>query len=671
MKNIFKLILLTVLCVGLLSACSEPPKPENTLEKYVSYWEKQDFKNMYKLLDTKSQEAMSEKDFVERYESIYSGIEVSKLDVKMKKQKKEDNDNSESVNLPYTLKMETIGGPITFTQNMKLNLEEKKDTEEWGIQWNTSHIFPDMKKGDRVSASSISPKRGQILDSEGKALAVNGVAAEIIIVPEKLPQDKAKTLEPLSKILGMTTEEIQKQLDQPWVKQDQAVPIKKISVDDPKLKDTIALEGVDYQKKSTRLYPLKEAAAHLTGYIAPVSAEDMEKLQGKGYSAQDWIGKAGLEQVYEEQLRGKSGGIIKIMDSKGEEKSILAQTEVENGKDVKTTINSRVQLSIYNQIKADVGTSSAIHPKTGDVLALVNSPSYDPNQFTLGLTKTLRQKWADDPKQPMLNRFKYVYAPGSTLKPLTAAIGLENGTLNPNEEMKVSGKTWQKDKEAWGNYKVTRVTDVPSVNLEKALIYSDNIYFAQAALNLGEDKFTEGLKKFGFSEEVPVSFPFTASSIGKDGMSEGQLADSGFGQGQIQMSALHVAMSYTPFLNEGNLLAPRLDMSKESTVWKERVISSDTAKMINDDLVQVVANKNGTAHNDAFMKDLPLAGKTGTAELKTSLDDKNGKELGWFVGYNTQDPSLLVSMMIEDVKKRNGSHYVTPKVKNVFKENVK
>jgi penicillin-binding protein 3 len=247
---------------------------------------------------------------------------------------------------------------------------------------------------------------------------------------------------------------------------------------------------------------------------------------------------------------------------------------------------------------------------------------------------------------------------------------LENGTLKPNEEMKVKGKTWQKDK-SWDKYKVTRVTDVSSVNLEKALIYSDNIYFAQAALNLGRDKFVDGLKQFGLGEEFPVSFPFVASSIGEEGMSEGQLADSGFGQGKIQMSTLHLAMSYTPFLNEGNLLSPRLDQAKESKVWKENVISPETAKMISDDLVQVVANQNGTAHKDAFMKDLPLAGKTGTAELKTSLDDKNGKELGWFVGYNTQDPSLLVSMMIEDVKKRNGSHYVTPKVKNVFKETIK
>jgi penicillin-binding protein 3 len=670
LKNIYKIIMLAVLCMGVLTACSEPPRPENALEKYLSHWEKKDYKSMYKMLDSESKKTISEEDFVKRYTEIYNGIEASKIEVKMKKQKKEEEKESETKSLSYTVKMETLAGPIEYTHDMKLQLEEKNDKEAWAINWNTSHIFPEMEKGDRISASSLSPKRGQILDAEGNPLAYNGTAAEIIIVPEKLPAEQTKTLEPLSKLLGMSQEEIQSKLDQSWVQPHHGVPIKKLELEDSKVKDAIALEGVDFQKKETRLYPLKEAAAHLTGYIGPVNAEELKKLKGKGYSAQDWIGKAGLEQVYEEQLRGLSGGIIKILDNEKQEKSVLAQKEVVNGTDVKTTINSQVQRSIYNQMKSDVGTSSAIHPKTGDVLALVNSPSYDPNQYTLGLPNELNQKWRDDPKKPKMNRFKYTYAPGSTLKPLTAAIGLENGTLKPNEEMKVKGKTWQKEK-SWGEYRVTRVTDVPSVNLEKALIYSDNIYFAQAALNLGKEKFVGGMKQFGLGEAFPVSFPFVVSSIGEEGMSEGQLADSGFGQGKIQMSALHLAMSYTPFLNEGNLLSPRLDQAKENTIWKENVISPETAKMIREDLVQVVAHPNGTAHKDAFMKELPLAGKTGTAELKTSLDDKNGKELGWFVGYNTQNPSLLVSMMIEDVKKRGGSHYVTPKVKNVFKEIIK
>ncbi|MCM3733480.1 penicillin-binding transpeptidase domain-containing protein [Fictibacillus nanhaiensis] len=638
------------------------------MKKYTALWQKKDFENMYEMLDSESRKKISKEDFVKRYSDIYGGIEAKNLEVEMKPSKDKKEGESEKASLSYSVKMDTLAGPIEYTHQMKMNLEETKESEAWKVQWNTSHIFPEMEEGDRISASSISPKRGAILDREGNPLAFNGAAYEVTIVPQELPEDESKTIEPLAKILGMTPEEIQKKIDQPWVKPHFGVPIKKMETDNPKIHDAVALEGVKSPKSETRIYPLKEAAAHLTGFIGQVNADDLKRLKGKGYTAQDWVGKAGFEQVYEEQLRGTAGGIIKILTNEKEEKTVLAEKEVVNGEDVKTTINSEVQQSIYSQLKGDVGTSSAIHPKTGEVLALVNSPSYNPNEYTLGISNETRKKWANDPENPKMNRFKYTYAPGSTLKPLTAAIGLENGTLNPDDVMKVKGKTWKKG-ESWGNYHVTRVSAVPSVNLEKALIYSDNIYFAQEALDLGQDQFVSGLKEFGLGEDIPVSYPFVASTIGEKGMTEIQLADSGYGQGKIQMSALHVGLSYTPFLNDGNLVAPRLDQAKaDSAIWKENVISPETAKIIRDDLVKVVSSSNGTAH-EAYMPKLPIAGKTGTAELKKSKTDKNGMELGWFVAYNTEDPSLLVTMMIEDVKGRGGSHYLVPKVKKVFEEN--
>ncbi|WNB92669.1 penicillin-binding transpeptidase domain-containing protein [Bacillus sp. NEB1478] len=669
MKNFYKMIVMAVLCFGLLTACSEPPKPENTLRKYLSSWQKQDFDKMYEMLDSESQKEITKEEFVKRYKGIYGGIEATNLAIQMKKQKTKDEDESEKVTLPYTVKMDTLAGPISYTHKMGMKLVEDKDTQEWKIQWNPSHIFPEMKKGDTISASTISPKRGAIVDREGNPLAFDGEAYEVLIVPQELPKDKNKTIIPLAKILGMSPEEIEAKLNQSWVKPEYSVPIKKMATDDPNIHKAVALDGVKSQKKETRLYPLKEAAAHLTGYIGPVNAEELKNLKGKGYSSQDSIGKAGLEQVYEDQLRGTSGGTIKILNSKKEEKSTLAESDVVNGKDVKTTINSQVQHSIYNQLKGDIGTSSAIHPKTGEVLALVNSPSYDPNQYTFGISRELRNKWASDPNNPKMNRFRYTFAPGSTLKPVTAAIGLENGTLDPNKVFQIKGKTWQKDA-SWGKYHVTRVSDVPAVNLEKALIYSDNIYFAQQALKLGQEKFVSGLKKFGFGEKLPISFPFGNSTIGEEGMSEVQLADSGYGQGKIQMSALHLGLAYTPFINNGNLIAPKLDQAKTgSAIWKENVISPETAQLINADLVKVVTNPKGTAHAAAMPK-LPLAGKTGTAELKATKGEK-GKELGWFVAYNTQNPSLLVTMMVESVEDRGGSHYLVPKVKKVFEENIK
>ncbi len=135
-----------------------------------------------------------------------------------------------------------------------------------------------------------------------------------------------------------------------------------------------------------------------------------------------------------------------------------------------------------------------MNPYTGEVLALVSTPSYDTNQFILGLTTDQWDTLNNDESQPLYNRFRQTFAPGSTLKPFTAAIGLAEGTIDPNQDYGSNGTSWQKDS-SWGSYYVTTLQDYSPGTLETALIYSDNIFFAKAALNLGADKFTAGLDK--------------------------------------------------------------------------------------------------------------------------------------------------------------------------------
>ncbi|MFC7371433.1 penicillin-binding transpeptidase domain-containing protein [Fictibacillus iocasae] len=648
-----------MLAIVALSGCSEPPKPDKAMKTYISHWEKQEFEKMYNMLSAESKQSIQKEEFVRRYEAIYAGIEADKLNITAKKSSKEIDGDKTGVN--YDLKMNTLAGPVEYTHKMNMVLEEKNDSEQWAMEWNASHIFPQMKEGDKVSATTLPAKRGAILDKNGAPLAVNGTAHEIVIVPKELGANKEETITKLAPILGLSIEDIQAKLEQKWVKPEHSVPIKKLAIDDPNAKKAVALPGVKTQKNETRIYPLKEAAAHLTGYIRPIDAEELKTLKKKGYTDQDWLGKAGLEQVYEEQLRGKSGGVIKILDKNGEEKEVVAQTPVKNGADVKTTIDSATQQSIFNSMKGDAGTASAIHPLTGEILAMVNSPSYDPNDFILGMKQSQFDALQKNPKQPFLNRFKHTYAPGSTLKPLTAAIGLENGVIDPDKALTIKG-AWKKDA-SWGNYAVNRVTEVPSVNLRTAMIYSDNIYFAQHAVKLGKEKYLTGLQEFGFEKELSIQFPITKSTYGESDMSEVQLADSSYGQGKVQMSPLHLALSYTPFVNKGSLASPKLVSSDKGE--PASVISPETAARINEDLKQVVANKKGTAH-DSYMADLPLAAKTGTAELKRKADEK-GAEYGWYVAYNADNPSLLVAMMIEDVQDRNGSHYLAPKVKQIFK----
>jgi penicillin-binding protein len=315
-------------------------------------------------------------------------------------------------------------------------------------------------------------------------------------------------------------------------------------------------------------------------------------------------------------------------------------------------------------LKGEAGTGAAIHPTTGETLALVSSPSFDPNKLALGATAAEWKVLEEDPKQPLLNRFKANFTPGSVIKPITAAIALQAGTTDWQKSMKLSGKKWQKNS-SWGSYFVTRVTDpnVP-VAMDDALLYSDNIYFAQTALDLGREKFEQGLKNFGFEEESDFLFPLETSTFGNI-ESDILVADSGYGQGQLEMNVLHLASTYTMLVNNGNMIKPTLLLDEEkSQVWKSSLLSEDHITRLNQALTQVVENPRGTAYA-AKIEGYPLAGKTGTAEFKEKQNEA-GKENGWFVAYNTNNPSLLVAMMVEHVEGRGGSKVVVEKVKRVF-----
>src|SRR5699024_5177346 len=242
---------------------------------------------------------------------------------------------------------------------------------------------------------------------------------------------------------------------------------------------------------------------------------------------------------------------------------------------------------------------------------------------------------------------------------------LKNGMITHDEGIEINGKDWSK--KGWGDAVITRVsTTNKPVDLKLALENSDNIYFAMKAVEMGSDKFIKGMKDLGFNEKLPIKYPIQKSQISNDDkIDEILLANTSYGQGQIEMSALHLAFAYTPFLNEGNMIQPSfLKEDKQGEIWEADLLSKKDAKKMKDYLQSVV--ENGTASN-AKDKDLTISGKTGTAELKASKDTE-GDQNGWFVGYPTDDENILIAMMIEDVENDGGSNYVAGKVKKVLKK---
>lgn len=307
------------------------------------------------------------------------------------------------------------------------------------------------------------------------------------------------------------------------------------------------------------------------------------------------------------------------------------------------------------------------------ILWLVSTPSYDNNDFIRGMSSEKWNALNEDENKPMYNRFRQVWCPGSTFKPIIAAIGLTTGAIDPDEDYGNEGLSWQKDS-SWGSYYVTTLHAYEPVILKNALIYSDNIYFAKAALKIGENDMESSLTKLGFNDVLPFDIKMAKSQFSNTEKieKEVQLADSGYGQGQILVNPLHMACMYSAFCNEGNMIKPYLTYKEDAMpdVWIKEAFTKDVAQTVLEDTKEVINNPHGTGYA-AHRTDIILAGKTGTAEIKASKDDTTGTELGWFSVFTTDEnmerPIMIVSM-VEDVKGRGGSGYVVKKDSQVLEK---
>ena len=440
-----------------------------------------------------------------------------------------------------------------------------------------------------------------------------------------------------------------------------------------------------------REYPYGEITAHLVGYVRGISEEELEAHKGEGYTASSIIGKNGLELAFEDRLKGKNGTGIYMVDENENVLETIAETDMEDGEDIKTTIDVELQQKIYEEYGNDNGFSVAMNPKTGEVLAMVSTPSFDSNKFITGFTDEEWEALSTDEDTPMFARYESTWVPGSSFKPITGAIGLTTNSFTATESFGNSTLSWQKD-ESWGDYKVTTLTTYGGAsNLRNALIYSDNVYFAKAAIRIGADTFAKQLLKIGFDKEMDFPISMSTSQFGSNNefSSEISLADSGYGQGKILVNPLHIASVYSAFVNDGNMIKPYIEYAKTNTdlnentaeskekstedseqkYWIKNAFSKEAANEIRDDLIQVVENPNGTGY-EARINGLTLAGKTGTAELKGAGEDE-GEELGWFntfVVSDEDDEQLLMINMIENVENRGGSHYLLPIIKIIIQD---
>ena len=643
--------------------CSGINKAEKTFNSFTEKLVQADYSSMYEMLTTDSKEYITEEDFVSRYTNIFTAINANNLSFEIDgKSIKEDD----VITIPFKLNMNSITGDLSLT-DYKLSLV--KEDKEYKIKWDESLIFPNMIKDDKVRVSTTQAKRGNILDRNGKILAEDGIIYSVGIYPANFNKSniEAKVTE-IANALDISEDNITTKL-QANTNPEHFILLVDILTTDPRI-NTLKNrddDGILLKEKIGRIYYGGEAFGRLIGYIGSITAEELEANSAKGYNDTSLIGKAGLEQVYEDTLRGEDAAEIYI--ERGMEKITIASKEIKNGNDIKLSVDYDLQNKVYSEMSGEKGAATAVNPKTGEVIAMVSAPSYDSNTFTTYISKTQKAKWEENNHADEINRFNKSYAPGSTMKLLTSIIGLENGVINPTEAKDIQGLKWQKDS-SWGDYKVTRVIDPgKGVTLKDAANYSDNIYYAQVALDLGSEKFINGLKGFGIGEELTFEYPMEASQISNDGdlNKDILLADTGYGQGEVMVTPLHIALFYSTLSNEGNMMQPRLVISEnpEAKVWKEGLISQNNLPILIDAFTASV-NDAGATLPDGAVPGHRVAGKSGTAEIKASQDDANGTENGWFVSTDPDSSKISISMIIENVKNRGGSHVTIPKVRNVM-----
>lgn len=655
---------------------------EELLVEYMGYIENREYEKMFSMIDMEKSSELDRTEFIERNSKIYEGIEATNMEINNVLIEKQDG---KTVEISYTTSFDTVAGAVEFDNAAMFS----KAADGYKLIWQDSLIFPDLSKTDKVRVSTTQAQRGEISDRNGKVLAGKGTASSVGIVPGKL-EDKDAALKGLSELLEISVESIENKLEASWVKEDSFVPIATI----PKVQEiqlmTIApdesvleeynrqtqlldISGVMLSDVEVRSYALEEAAAHLIGYVQKATAEDLENHSGEGYNSNSEIGRTGMESLYEMELKGTNGCEISIVDKNENKKSTVAKILKEDGKNIQLTIDSELQEIMYEQFKDDRGCSVAINPYTGEVLAMVSTPSYDNNDFIKGLST---EKWTfmnEDENKPLYNRFRQVWCPGSTFKPIIAAIGLETDSIDPNEDFGNEGLAWQKDS-SWGDYEVTTLHAYEPVILKNAIIYSDNIYFAKLALKVGAENLEKSLDELGFNQEIPFEIVMSESQYSNTEHieTEIQLADSGYGQGQILVNPLHLASLYTAFLNDGNVIKPYLQYKEDATsdIWIADVFTEDTTDTVMEGLKGVINDPNGTGYA-AYREDVVLAGKTGTAEIKATKDDTDGSEIGWFCVFSTEadvEKPILIVSMVEDVKGMGGSGYVVGKDNAVLEQ---
>lgn len=533
------------------------------------------------------------------------------------------------------------------------------------LQIYQGEYYAGLADGNRIRIVPSMAPRGTFYDRNGELLVTNRPGFSVSLLPLTAPISD-DVIARLSDLLKVPTDEIKTKIaghsgfNPIRIKTDVTPDIVSI-IEEQKSQ----YPGVVIEVTPIRDYILKQEGAHTFGYVSEINDTELEKMKDEGYKSGDIIGKFGIEKIYDKELRGENGGQQVEVDVSGKPVQILGRKEPVPGDDLELTIDIKLQQAAekavdeqLTQIGAHAAAAVVMNPQTGEILAMVSRPAFDPNLFAHGISSKDWNQLNNNPYHPMDNKtITGEYPPGSTFKIVTGTAALTEGVVTPDEQIFDSGHHWiipkgNADGEALG-----------WLNFRSALAHSDNVYFYEMGNRLGIDRLEKYARMFGLGAKTGIDLPYEASSLvanrrykeknfddGEWYLSE--TFDAAIGQGFNLVTPLQAAMVMGEIAADGKrykphvvnrIIAPDGSVVKDfqPELLSQLDVPEEDIKLVQDGLHDVT--KYGTAASSFRGFTVDIAGKTGTAE------NSQGRDHGWFVAYGPFDnPNVVVAVIVEN-----------------------
>lgn len=535
-------------------------------------------------------------------------------------------------------------------------------------------LYTTLSTNNWLDLVPVEPTRGLIYDRNGVLLAENIPVFSLDIIPNEI-NDLHKTIKSLTKIVDLTENDIsqfQKQLKQHRRFDEIPLKLRLTEQEVAHVSENLhRLPGVVIKARLMRHYPYGETFSHVIGYVGRINTQELSEIDQVNYSASHYIGKLNVEKFYEEELHGKVGYEQVEKDASGKPVRTLKEIKGTPGKNIYLTIDSKLQMVAEKTLENHRGAIVVIQPATGQVLAMVSKPGYDPNIFVQGINQKDYQQLQKSLDRPLFNRaVRGLYPMASTIKPYFALEGLSSGVITPDDALFDPG--WFELPNGAHVFHDWRHHGHGMVNMSRAIMGSCDTYFYNLALKMGIRRMDTILTQFGFGElsgidlddELPgiVASPEWKRKAKGTHWYLGDTIISGIGQGFMQATPLQLAAAVATLANRGARFMPYLQLGeqqpgepylKQEPIQLEPVVlqNKDDWEIVIDAMQDVVSSPQGTAYRFGRNHTYTVAAKTGTAQVIAKRGDPNEVDKQKNIPERLRDHHLFIAFAPADKPK--------------------